>query len=175
MTHHTAEHRSPHVNECIDNYTNNSNGKMSMSIRKWVFAVGSAIVMTVAGCAAADKTASGPKPSARTTSAPMATPATTAADAQPLDGWYMQGASGNRLQACGQSEQWPIGDKADLEARAKAFDLQDDTPVYVKLLARVTGSGNARQVDVVKVEQFGSPTPVRDCGMTGVVTPAPGA
>lgn len=63
--------------------------------------------------------------------------------------------------------------RADLQARAKSFGLQDDTPVYVKLLARVSDArSSAKKVDVVRVEQFGSPTPVRDCGMTGVVTPA---
>jgi hypothetical protein len=147
-----------------------------MSIRNWAFGLGSALVVTVAGCAAADKTASEPSVSAPTTVAPIAsTPSAVAPDTQPLIGWYLQGASGSRLQPCGQSELWPIGAKADLEARAKAFDLQEDTPAYVKLLARVSDDDATHRVDVVKVEQFGSPTPVRDCGMTGVVTPAPGA
>jgi hypothetical protein len=72
--------------------------------------------------------------------------------------------------------QWPIGKKADLQGRAKRFGLQDDTPVYVKLLANVSGgAGSTKKVDVLEVVQFGSPTPVRDCSMTGVVTPASGS
>lgn len=126
-----------------------------MNIRKMFLGMGSVIAMTVAGCAAADKTAS--------------TPA-----AQPLTGWYLHGASGSRFQPCGKSEQWQVAAKADLETRAKAFGLQDDTPVYVKLLANMSGQGGGKPtIDVVRVVQFGSPTPVRDCGMTGVVMPAP--
>ena len=144
-----------------------------MNIRKWAFGFGSAIVLTLGGCAGADKAASQPVARASTQKTPVPKASAHVAEGQPLNGWYLQGASGSRLQPCGKSEQWPIGAKADLEARAKAFDLQDDTPVYVKLLARVD-ENSAPRVDVVKVEQFGSPTPVRDCGMTGVVTPAAG-
>ncbi len=150
-----------------------------MNIRKCAIGLGSTIAMTVAGCVAADKavpesTASAPKvlaPAASAATAPP--PANSEPTTQPLTGWYLEGANGSRLQPCGQSEQWPIGDKADLEARAKTFGLGVDTPVYVKLLARVSGAGAAKTVDVVQVTQFGSPTPVRDCSMTGVVTPAP--
>jgi hypothetical protein len=139
-----------------------------MNSRHLVFGIGSALAMTVAGCAAGDRTSPTPP-------TPSATATTSTVDAQPLNGWYLQGAGGSRLQPCGQSVQWAIGDKADLQARAKAFGLQDDTPVYVKLLARVSDAGNnaAKKVDVMRVEQFGSPTPVRDCSMTGVVMPAP--
>ena len=140
-----------------------------MNSQTW--AVGSTMALLISGCAAPDKVAAAPAVSAPSTSAPSAaTP-----DAHPLNGWYLQGASGSRLQPCGQSVQWLIGDKADLQARAKSFGLQDDTPVYVKLLARVSdaSSNSGKKLDVVRVEQFGSPIPVRDCGMTGVVTPAP--
>ncbi len=140
-----------------------------MNIQAW--ALGSTMMILMAGCVAADKAATTPAVSAHATSAPSG----SIPDAQPLNGWYLQGTSGSRLQPCGQSVQWRIGDKADLPERAKAFGLQDDTPVYVKLLARVSGASNdsGKKVDVVRVEQFGSPIPVRDCGMTGVVTPAP--
>lgn len=141
-----------------------------MNIQK--LPLGCVIALMLSGCAEPDKAAAGPVAAAPATSSPSA----SVPDAHPLNGWYLQGASGSRLQPCGQSVQWAIGDRADLQARAKAFGLQDNTPVYVKLLARVSdaGSSGAKKVDVVRVEQFGSPTPVRDCGMTGVVTPAPG-
>ena len=134
-------------------------------------AMGSMMALLMSGCAAPDKVTAAPAASVPETSAPSA----AIPDAHPLNGWYLQGASGSRLQPCGQSVQWLIGDKADLQARAKSFGLQDDTPVYVKLLARVSdaSSNSGKKVDVVRVEQFGSPTPIRDCGMTGVVTPAP--
>ncbi len=140
-----------------------------MNIKKWT--LGSAIAMVMSGCAASDIATVAPAASAPATTAPSA----PISDAPSLNGWYLQGAGGSRLQPCGQSVQWLIGDKADLQARAKSFGLQDDTPVYVKLLARVseTGRNGAKKIDVVRVEQFGSSTPVRDCGMTGVVTPAP--
>ena len=143
-----------------------------MNIRNLALGLGSIITMAVASCAAADKNASAPTNSA---SAP-ATSAASPADSPALSGWYLQGASGSRLQPCGQSVQWPIGKKSDLQARAKRFGLEDDTPVYVKLLAKISGSaGSTKKVDVLEVVQFGSPTPVRDCSMTGVVTPAPGS
>jgi hypothetical protein len=56
-----------------------------------------------------------------------------------------------------------------LAAKAKTFDLQPDTPVYV----RVSGYTKAGVLNVSRVDQFGSPEPVRDCAMTGVVIPAP--
>lgn len=84
-----------------------------------------------------------------------------------LAGWYIQSASESSLQPCGRSERWPIGRAADFRARAKAFGLDDDTPVYVKLQATTRPPGNT--IDVARVVQFGSPTPVRDCAMAGVV------
>jgi hypothetical protein len=140
-----------------------------MNIQK--LPLGCVIALLLSGCAGPEKAAAGPVFAAPLTSSPSA----SVTDAQPLNGWFLQGASGGRLQPCGQSAQWPIGDMADLTSRAKAFGLQDDTPVYVKLLARVSDAGHiaTKKVDVVRVEQFGSPTPVRDCAMTGVVMPAP--
>lgn len=136
-----------------------------------MLSLGCTIVLLTSSCAGPDKASAGPVESAPTSS--QVSPSIP--DAHPLSGWYLQGAGGSRMQPCGQSVQWPIGDMADLKARAKTFGLQDDTPVYVKLLARVSvaGGGAAKKVDVVRVEQFGSPTPVRDCAMTGVVMPAP--
>ena len=86
-------------------------------------------------------------------------------------GWYMEHAGRGMFQPCGQSQQWRVSGSADLRAKAMAFDLQPDTPVYVRLLGvRPAGGG---VLEVARVEQFGSATPVRNCGLTGVVIPAP--
>ena len=84
-------------------------------------------------------------------------------------GWYMEHAGQRVFQLCGQSQQWRVTAPADLAARAKAFGLDQDTPVYVRLVGSVQGG----EIEVTHVEQFGSATPVRDCGLTGVVIPAP--
>ncbi len=83
-------------------------------------------------------------------------------------GWYMQHAGQGSFQACGQPRPWRVSTAAELPTRAKAFGLDDDTPVYV----RIQGTRSRDGIDVWKVEQFGSPTPVRDCPMTGVVIPS---
>ncbi len=101
------------------------------------------------------------------TSCVAADDASPATDEPLLVGWYMQSAGGNSFQACGRSERWLIGRAADLRARAKAFGLEDDTPVYVKLQA--TTRALDKTIDVARVVQFGSPTPVRDCALDGVV------
>lgn len=98
-----------------------------------------------------------------------------AAEKKPADaaesyaGWYMEHAGQGMFQLCGQSQQWRVTASADLPARAKAFGLDQDTPVY----ARLTGSVQGNEIEVSRVEQFGSTTPVRNCGMTGVVIPTP--
>lgn len=86
-------------------------------------------------------------------------------------GWYMEHAGEGMFQLCGQSQQWRVTVPADLPARAKAFGLDQDTPIY----ARLVGSVKANEIEVSRVEQFGSATPVRNCAMTGVVIPAPAA
>ena len=96
---------------------------------------------------------------------PMTDPGATA-----QTGWYLQHAGKGRFQPCGQSHSWPIADSAALAARAQAFGLTDDTPVYVRL----KGTVRDQALHVTQVEQFGSPTPVRNCGMNGVVIPTPG-
>ena len=91
--------------------------------------------------------------------------ATPAATSGRYAGWYLQRAGTGRFQPCGRDAQWAVGQGADLAERARDFGLMDDTPVYV----RVTGDFHDGVLDVRSVEQFGSPTPVRDCAMTGVV------
>jgi len=78
------------------------------------------------------------------------------------------GGQGSFQPCGGQSQSWRLSQAGDLPARAKAFGLQPDTPVYV----RVTGSLRDNALAVASVEQLGSPTPVRDCGLTGVVIPS---
>lgn len=90
---------------------------------------------------------------------------------KPLAGWYMQSSGGETFQPCGESTPWRITDDADLRAKAKSFGLDDGNPVYVKIVASLSASDKTVKVD--RVIQFGSPTPVRDCAMTGVVHPAP--
>lgn len=115
----------------------------------WVLCVGAAIALT--GCAAAEK-----KP---------------AADGQSYTGWYMEHAGQGMFQPCGQSQQWRVSGSSDIGAKARQFGLDQDTPIYVRLSGMQTANGNG--LEVSRVEQFGSPTPVRNCGMTGVVIPAP--
>lgn len=92
-----------------------------------------------------------------------------ATQGQAYSGWYMQHAQRRTFQPCGQSQEWSVSESADLPARAKAFGLQQDTPVYVRLI----GSAHGDEIKVSRVEQFGSPTPVSNCAMTGVVIPTP--
>lgn len=100
-----------------------------------------------------------------------------AAEKKPADaagsyaGWYMEHAGEGMFQLCGQSQQRRVTAPADLPARAKAFGLDQDTPIY----ARLVGSVKGNEIKVSRVEQFGSATPVRNCAMTGVVIPAPAA
>ena len=117
-----------------------------------MLAIGAAVLL--ANCAAAGK-----KPEAQGPSV---------ANSQLHAGWYIESAGQGRFQPCGQSRQWRVTASADLPAQAKAFGLQQETPVYVRL----TGSVRGDEIAVARVEQFGSPTPVRNCGMDGVVIPA---
>ena len=84
-------------------------------------------------------------------------------------GWYMEHGEMGMLQLCGQSEQLTV-ESADLLAQAESFGLEPNTPVYV----RVAGSTDGSNFTVTRVEQFGSPTPVSDCGLAGVVMPSGG-
>lgn len=88
---------------------------------------------------------------------------------QAYRGWYMEHRGQASFQPCGQSWPWRVTESADLPAQARKFDLQPDTPIYV----RVSGVQQGDTIAVISVEQFGSPIPVRDCAMTGVVIPDP--
>ncbi|MEO5595617.1 MAG: hypothetical protein ABIQ97_00500 [Lysobacteraceae bacterium] len=116
---------------------------------------GTLLASVLSSCAATEKT-----------SAPIAAPTSAApAKGQPYSGWYMEHAGKSTFQPCGQTKQWRVSAPADLVARAKKFGLEQDTPVYVQLLG--TAQGDA--IAVSRVQQFGSPTPVRNCALTGVV------
>lgn len=115
--------------------------------------------LLLAACSAAERTAAG-----------EAAPAANAASSAVHAGWYLEHAGQPRFQPCGQSQPLPIVAAADLPARAKAFGLTEDTPVYVRVKGIISGG----EVRVVAVEQFGSSTPVRNCGLTGVVIPESG-
>ena len=112
--------------------------------------------LLLAACSAAERPSAG-----------EATPQTIAAPASVHAGWYLEHAGQPRFQPCGQPQSLRIAVAADLPVRAKAFGLDEDTPVYV----RVKGTISSGELRVVAVEQFGSPTPVRNCGLTGVAIP----
>lgn len=88
-----------------------------------------------------------------------------AAGAQSYSGWYMVHGGVGSFRACGAASAWRIAAAGELPGRARAFGMDEDSPVYVRL----HGIANASLLDVSTVDQFGSPTPVRDCPMTGVV------
>ena len=121
-------------------------------MRNRLLPIGIVCVLSLASCAATERSS-----------------IAQSGDARAYRGWYMAHGSVSTFQPCGQSTQWPIAQSGDLAARAKAFDLQPDTPVYV----RVSGYTKAGVLNVSRVDQFGSPEPVRDCAMTGVVLPTP--
>lgn len=83
----------------------------------------------------------------------------------------MQRAGQDVFLPCGQSQPLRLSGATELRARARKFGLAPDTPVYVRLQGRQ--SANDEELEVSGVEQFGSPTPVRDCGLTGIAIPAP--
>lgn len=125
---------------------------MNGLILGWVMGLGAMVAL--AGCAAADKP----------------TPEKTSARAdQAYAGWYMQHAGQGTLQPCGQAQPLRVSASADLPTRARDFGLDEDTPIYVRVMGSVSGN----EVVVSRVDQFGSPTPVRNCAMNGVVIPAP--
>ena len=110
----------------------------------WTLCFGAAIAM--AGCAAAEKP--------------------SAAGGRSYAGWYTQHAGRGSFQPCGHAPALLVRESGELRTEAKKFGLDDDTPVYVRLSGAVSADRN--EMSVAKVDQFGSPTPVRDCPMTGL-------
>ncbi|HVR80867.1 MAG TPA: hypothetical protein VHF02_02075 [Luteimonas sp.] len=97
---------------------------------------------------------------------PVATEtAPAAATAAPVAGWYVQDATRTLLQPCGAPEGLTVVNGGELRKRAADFGLQDGEPVYV----RVQGGRTAGGFRLARVEQFGSPVPIRDCPMSGTM------
>lgn len=82
-------------------------------------------------------------------------------DATASAGWYASG----RFQPCGKAGLAVI-DPGELDRALAAADLTGGEPVYVRIAMREESGG----VRVVRILQVGSPTPVRDCPMTGTTT-----
>jgi hypothetical protein len=80
-----------------------------------------------------------------------------------LAGWYTQSSAQAHFQPCGDRESLVVIGDTELRKRAIAFGLQEGLPVYVRLQG-VRAAGEFRPSHI---EQFGSPTPISDCPMTG--------
>jgi len=126
------------------------------------------------GCTPSMKPAAGNEPAKAhmADSAPVATPpapaqAPTAATTQTYVGWYMEHGGQPMFQTCGSSDMGNVDNAAELQRRVKASDVVPGNPVYVRFTGRTEGS----TIRVAEVQQVGSPTPVRNCALAGVVTP----
>ena len=110
----------------------------------WLLCFGVSVAM--AGCAAAEKP--------------------SAAGGHSYAGWYTQRAGPGSFQLCGRAPALLVRESAEVRAAATKFGLEDDNPVYVRLSGVVSADRN--EISVKRVDQFGSPSPVRDCPMTGL-------
>lgn len=100
--------------------------------------------------------------------APVQAPSVTqgaAASAAPVSGWYVQDATRASLQPCGAPNRLIVVNGGELRKQAADFGLQPGDPVYV----RVGGIRTAGEFRLGRVEQFGSPLPIRDCPMSGTM------
>lgn len=102
--------------------------------------------IAVSGCVAAEKTA--------------------APQGHTYAGWYTAHAGRGSFQPCGRAPALLVSESAELRAQAKTFGLDEETPVYVRLSGVILAERN--EFTLTKIEQFGSPTPVRDCPMSGL-------
>lgn len=93
--------------------------------------------------------------------APDAT--TIVATTTAFTGWYTQQGGSAQLRPCGGETAFQVANGEALTARARDFGLQDGDPVYVK----VHGVRSGAALRVERVDQFGSPIPIRDCPMGG--------
>ncbi|MEO6155877.1 MAG: hypothetical protein ABIP16_09155 [Thermomonas sp.] len=95
-----------------------------------------------------------------------AAPVTTATSTTTaFTGWYTQQGGSAELRPCGGATALQVDNGEALAARARDFGLQDGDPVYVK----VHGMRSGGALRVERVDQFGSPTPIRDCPMGGTM------
>lgn len=158
---------------------------MQSKASRWMIGIAALAVMT--GCGVTEKpeanateaqsqpVAAAERPPVAETAAPRSVPETTeqppVGKSRSHTGWYMERAGQGLFQSCGQSQQQRVSGLAELRSRARDFGLEENTPVYVRLSGVQSADGT--ELVVSQVEQFGSTTPVRDCGLTGVVIPAP--
>ncbi len=82
-----------------------------------------------------------------------------------LAGWYLQAGDRATLQPCGEGLRLALIQAAPLRQRAADAGMQPGNPIYVRL----TGVRSAGEFKLTKVEQFGSPTPIRNCPMSGTM------
>ncbi|MEJ7747253.1 MAG: hypothetical protein WKF61_11030 [Luteimonas sp.] len=179
--------------DVLRTYTYDRNGgfpcssikEMNMQSKASRWMIGIAVLAVMVGCGATEKLpegdATGEQPLAQAAEQPPVVEATgqppEAMDRPPVtegksySGWYMERAGQGMFQSCGQSQQWRVSGSDELRSKARDFGLEQDTPVYVRLSGVQSADGD--ELVVSQVEQFGSATPVRNCGLTGVVIPAP--
>ena len=117
---------------------------MEKGSRRWALQFVAAIL--ISGCAAAENSA--------------------APQGHTYAGWYTEHSGRGSFQPCGRAPALLVSESAELRAQAKKFGLDEDTPVYVRLSGVVSADRN--EFTLSKIEQFGSPTPVRDCPMSGL-------
>lgn len=77
-------------------------------------------------------------------------------------GWYRAGT----FQPCGSTQTYKVSTTSDLDAKIRAGKMSATDPVYVRL----EGSAAGGAFNLTRVAQVGSPSPVRDCPMTGTTT-----
>lgn len=77
-------------------------------------------------------------------------------------GWYRSG----RFQPCGSTQTYALDATADIDSKIREGKMSAGDPVYVRL----AGTARGDTFTVRRVERVGSPTPVRDCPMTGTTT-----
>ncbi len=156
---------------------------MRSKASRWM--IGIAVLAVMVGCGVTEKLTDGdatevqplakaveqPPVIAATEQPPVAMDKPPMAETKSHTGWYMERAGQGLFQSCGQSQQLRVSASAELRSKARDFGLDENTPVYVRLSGVQSADGT--ELVVSQVEQFGSTTPVRDCGLTGVVTPAP--
>lgn len=74
-------------------------------------------------------------------------------------GWFQH----DSLQPCGSETRWTVTSADALHARIREAGMSPADPVYVRLAGTLAGT----QLRVERIEQVGSPTPIRDCPMRG--------
>lgn len=116
--------------------------------------------LMLAGCAGTT-TATPDTGSAGATPSPSSAGASHAAAAVQR-GWYTDGT----FRACGDARALRVDKRDQIDAQVRKSGMSAGDPVYVRL----EGMAMADGFMLTRVAQVGSPTPVRDCPMTGTTT-----